>query len=55
MMFLHTKPCSSARLCMVNVKTMGGRRSRHWCGPGLVRETNNGPRSEGYQAMGYPN
>jgi hypothetical protein len=54
MMFLHTKPCSSARLCMVNVKTMGGRRSRHWCGPGPVRETNNGPCSEGYQAMGYP-
>ena len=54
MMFLHTKPCSSARLCMVNVKTMGGRRSRHWCGPGPVRETNNGPCSEGYQAVGYP-
>ena len=23
----------------MNVETMGGRRSRYWCGPGLVRET----------------
>jgi len=54
MMFLHTKPCSSARLCMVNVKTIGRRRSGYWCGPGPVRETNNGPGPEGYQTVGYP-
>jgi hypothetical protein len=70
MMFLHTKPCSSARLCMVNVKTMGqalrssGAQSpplgrafcavQNWCGPGPVRETNNGPGTEGYQTVGYP-
>jgi hypothetical protein len=23
----------------VNAQTMGGRRSRHWCGPGSFRET----------------
>ena len=54
MMILLTKPCSSARLCMGNVITIGRRRSGHWCGPGPVRETNNGPCTEGYQTVGYP-
>ena len=31
-------------------ETIGRRRSGHWCGPGPVRETNNGPGPEGYQA-----
>ena len=29
---------------MANVKTMGGRRSRYWCGPGSVRANQNGAR-----------
>jgi hypothetical protein len=27
---------------------------QNWCGPGLVREINNGPCSEGYQTKGVP-
>ena len=42
----------SSRLCAVNVETMGGRRSRHWCGLGLVRETKTVVTPDDYQAGG---
>ena len=30
-------------LVAVNARTMGGRRSRYWCGPGIFRETKKAP------------
>jgi hypothetical protein len=39
MTYPGTKPLISSRLSAVNVKTMDGRRSRYWCGPGSFRET----------------
>jgi hypothetical protein len=44
MMFQGTKPGSPRGSAMVNVKTIGGRRSRYWCGPGSVRANQNGAR-----------
>jgi len=52
MMYLVAKPYSPrGSVCGDSPHTMGGRRSRHWCGPGPFRETNKGPGSEGYQTV----
>ena len=44
MMFQGTKLHSPRGSVFVNVKTIGGRRSRYWCGPGSVRANQNGAR-----------
>ena len=43
MMFQGTKLRSPRGSVMANVKTIGGRRSRYWCGPGIFRETKKAP------------
>jgi hypothetical protein len=44
MAYPGTNPRSPRGSVMANVKTMGGRRSRYWCGPGSVRANQNGAR-----------
>ena len=44
MAYPGTKLRSPRGSVMANVKTMGGRRSRYWCGPGSVRANQNGAR-----------
>src|SRR5277367_6785280 len=41
-------------LVAVNAETMGGRRSRYWCGPGSFRETKKAVTPDRNQAGGAP-
>ena len=38
----------------MNAETMGGRRSRYWCGPGSFRETKKAVTPDRNQAGGAP-